>query len=1639
MSVYRVGTFTENPIDGSSPGDMVITSDPSGRVFIGEGGKPATLTIHGEGAIFNGSIDIEGGNLNSRLNFGGSAGLGSLQVGSADASKFNEDLIVHALDANECTVGIANDVNDPTMEGAGVYISSIIDSDSGRHSSRLYMRDGRDEKSGLVIVNNATGRGIADNGSGVVRPGEYPSTIGRTLCWDMDHFSIDSSPDGNYVVAYVDASNSLVVTRGMNTVVGETTVISASLSVCGGVSVVMLEDTGFVVSWEAGSQVWIKYYNADNITPLNPYLVDSFTGVPKLSLLPDNRFSLTADGGRTRIYELPVSTAFIEDSPINVDMNTYCLYVNGPDNYGYLDNMRPKMNTIHYSAFLRFIVAQGDSLVVVSFSNDVDGEVLSVYVEAGRVRVANSDVNGGIIEGSIDGLDNGAKHSLAVSVSGLQVKVYVDGVLDISGSIVSIPTGDRIDTVKIGAIDAVTGVGWKGYIDDFVLIGGVISNDQVKEVNNGGYSLLDIGKSPLLRGLVVDTSDLRFSGGGYSVVLMGGSGTGVSLVGSEDNDFTPSSAYLKGKSKVVISWTEMQGNGRSRVMYRVCDVSGTGILFGDILFVSEGGAFEELNPHVVGLHDGGFAIAWETAGYEGEARRVLLRMFGEDGSGHTGEIGMGTTPESDQRNPYIVSLCYTGGVVVLWDSIRCGYTTRTAHYQRVDMFGRILDPLEMPVTDDIYNQIRPSGIELPDGKFAVSYISNPDGEWRVDGRRFMVSTGMPFDPGHATISDVTSSVDPSIRPKMVMMTMREVHDGTSVRTFDGLYCVLWKGYNLGEKNTIFMRVNNHIGARVDDDFAINVQTESFHFVHNFEASEGKDGTIGIAWDMRLGTGDTDYVYFGAYDASGSEVVSPFRAVGGSSGDKSIRPSIVHVGGDHDVYSKYGIVYEKDRKSVEIALIGMVHSSIVGTLSRFDDKSITSSLELDGTKKYVRTYDGVLPPADSSISVCAWIKSEELYGVEWRTIVYVGGVTGRVLSMGAKGDEMRVYFGESSEGSLRYEIALPYNIHNGVWHHVCVSCDLLSQRGRLFVDGHMVWERGVPFSQQVFEWSVRQVHMGSVPRGDVEYTSVDASSSFVGKLSNVTVHDVALMEEDVIYMYNGGNPPDLTVAGDEGHPLGLWAWWTLSEFANNTSFRDDSGGDHNAKLYRFEYSLREIVESRWNIRDEDAGLFGSLRAVASGWSQSSEEGVVVVGHDSRMCVVWVDGVVNSVKGVIGDISGSIMGEFEMGGRVGEIKELEVTSLREELGVVVVAGGDGLPRGFTLVWSEERTDVDGVVYYEMWTAMVGFDGVLLGGFEARRVDTVGVGVYGRVGARRLGIGVCDLKSSGFFMTWGSMARAFDVVGVPITYEVDMCELTGAMHNVSVPPIGCIPLARPCVTREGVIVGWVTIDALSGEFYVQVTSLSLNAYSQCNIIEEGQVAFMRKDGNIDRGISTMSIDKPTGDIHIHVKCPESTLRIGGGVEFLGGERVTGLPREPTGFRVFYPRNTDINIFVGAAEDRRLSGLMILEDDVMPGPDPREWRVRDPLNMSEFNVEVSFQSVGTGEYMGVTEDGGSLTSLPWSGSGTGTLVGRATWRAHMIGTYVICFQNSWSLKYISYDVHMGTMQMVERFRDMTLMHISE
>ena len=43
-----------------------------------------------------------------------------------------------------------------------------------------------------------------------------------------------------------------------------------------------------------------------------------------------------------------------------------------------------------------------------------------------------------------------------------------------------------------------------------------------------------------------------------------------------------------------------------------------------------------------------------------------------------------------------------------------------------------------------------------------------------------------------------------------------------------------------------------------------------------------------------------------------------------------------------------------------------------------------------------------------------------------------------------------------------------------------------------------------------------------------------------------------------------------------------------------------------------------------------------------------------------------------------------------------------------------------------------------------------------------------------------------------------------------------------------------------------------------------------------------------------------------------------------------------------------------------------MILEDDVMPGPDPREWRVRDPLNMSEFNVECEFSECRDGRIHG-------------------------------------------------------------------------
>jgi hypothetical protein len=143
-----------------------------------------------------------------------------------------------------------------------------------------------------------------------------------------------------------------------------------------------------------------------------------------------------------------------------------------------------------------------------------------------------------------------------------------------------------------------------------------------------------------------------------------------------------------------------------------------------------------------------------------------------------------------------------------------------------------------------------------------------------------------------------------------------------------------------------------------------------------------------------------------------------------------------------------------------------------------------------------------------------------------------------------------------------------------------------------------------------------------------------------------------------------------------------------------------------------------------------------------------------------------------------------------------------------------------------------------------------------------------------------------------------------------------------------------------------------------------------------------------------------------------------------------VRGLPKEPTGFRVFYPSNTDINIFIG--ETNRISSyLSVIQDAERPGPDPREWRIRDPLNMSEFNVEASFQNVNTGQYIGVDMSGNLVTlPLPWAITDDESFVDRVTWRVHMIGVDVICFQNSWSLGYVSYN---NELMMVNGFTNMT------
>jgi Ca2+-binding RTX toxin-like protein len=146
-------------------------------------------------------------------------------------------------------------------------------------------------------------------------------------------------------------------------------------------------------------------------------------------------------------------------------------------------------------------------------------------------------------------------------------------------------------------------------------------------------------------------------------------------------------------------------------------------------------------PSVAGLADGGWVVAWQSNGQDGDSNGIVLRRYDSTGATAGGDILVNATTLASQEEPAVTALA-DGGFVVTWSSALedgSGFGLYQRHY---DSTGATVGP-DLRVNDSaLGDQWKSAVTALPDGGWIVAWQSDgQDGSGSGIFQRRYAATG----------------------------------------------------------------------------------------------------------------------------------------------------------------------------------------------------------------------------------------------------------------------------------------------------------------------------------------------------------------------------------------------------------------------------------------------------------------------------------------------------------------------------------------------------------------------------------------------------------------------------------------------------------------------------------------------------------------------------------------------------------------------------------------------------------------------------------------------------------------------------------------------------------------------------------
>jgi Ca2+-binding RTX toxin-like protein len=228
----------------------------------------------------------------------------------------------------------------------------------------------------------------------------------------------------------------------------------------------------------------------------------------------------------------------------------------------------------------------------------------------------------------------------------------------------------------------------------------------------------------------------------------------------------------------VLAWSSYAQDGSSYGIYAQRFGAG-GLPAGAEFKVNSSTANEQTLPAIAGLSGGGFMVAWQSYGQDGNYDGIYAQRFDASGAPAGDEFKVNTTTLNYQSSPALAALANNAGYVVAWHSILQDGSSYGVYAQRYDAGGVAQGGEFLVNTTTANNQADPAIAALAAGGFVISWNDSLlDGSsWGVFAQRYGAD-GVALG-GETRINSTTSS---------------EQSLSSVAALADGGYLVSWRSY-----------------------------------------------------------------------------------------------------------------------------------------------------------------------------------------------------------------------------------------------------------------------------------------------------------------------------------------------------------------------------------------------------------------------------------------------------------------------------------------------------------------------------------------------------------------------------------------------------------------------------------------------------------------------------------------------------------------------------------------------------------------------------------------------------------------------------------------------------------------------------